>query len=65
MVSPVSVRSAVMCHRASAVDQSAVTILWLKRMCPSMPSSAAVSLMYCRMEAPSAIEFSPAHGRNA
>ena len=49
-VSPVSVRSAVTCQRASSVDQSAGTIRWLKRMCSSMPASAAVSLMYCRID---------------
>jgi hypothetical protein len=28
----------------------------------SMPASAAVSRMYCRMEGPSAIDVSPFHG---
>ncbi len=64
MTSPVSVRSAVTCQRASSLDQSAAMIRWLKRMCSSIPDSAAVSLMYCRIDAPSAIDFSPSHGRN-
>ena len=37
--------------------------MW-KRIFWSIPSSAAVSLMYCRMSSPSAIAFSPSHGRN-
>ena len=63
-VSPVSVRSAVTCHTPSSVDQAAWVMRWWKRMRSSMPSAAAVSLMYCRIDAPSAIDFSPSHGRN-
>ena len=63
-VSPVSVRSAVTCQRASALDQSAAVTRWWKRMCVSTPDSVAVSLMYCRIESPSAIDFSPSQGRN-
>ncbi len=63
IVSPVSVRSAVTCQHPSGVDQFAAVIRWLNRMCWSIPSMAAVSLMYCRMSAPSAIAFSPFHGR--
>ncbi len=58
------VRSAVMRHCASSVDQSALTMRWLNRIFSSMPSTRAVSLMYCRIDAPSAIDFSPSHGRN-
>jgi hypothetical protein len=60
----VSVRSAVTVQRASDDDHSADTIRWLKRIFSSMPLSAAVSLMYCRIDGPSAIDFSPSHGRN-
>ena len=63
-VSPVSVRTAVMCQSDSGVDQSAAVMRWPKRMWASTPDSAAVSLMYCRMESPSAIDFSPSQGRN-
>ena len=63
MVSLVSVFSAVMCQSVSDVDQAAATIRWLKRICVSTPDSLAVSLMYCKMESPSAIDFSPSHGR--
>ncbi len=59
-----SVRSAVMCQSESGVDQSAAVIRWLKRMWASTPDSLAVSLMYCSMESPSAIDFSPSQGRN-
>ncbi len=64
MVSFVSVRSAVMCQRDSDVDQSAAVTRWLNRMRVSTPDSAAVSLMYCRMESPSAMDFAPSQGRN-
>ncbi len=63
-VSPVSVRSAVTVQQASSDDQSARTIRWWKRILRSMPASDAVSRMYCRIESPSAIDFSPLHGRN-
>ena len=60
----VSVRSAVMRQSESGVDQLAAVIRWLKRMWVSTPDSLAVSLMYCSMESPSAIDFSPSQGRN-
>ena len=59
-----SVRFAVMCQRDSVVDQSAAMTRWLKRTWVSTPDSAAVSLMYWRMESPSAIDLSPSQGRN-
>ena len=64
MVSFVSVRSAVMYQRDSVVDQSAAVTRWLKWTRVSTPDSAAVSLMYCKMESPSAMDFAPSQGRN-
>ncbi len=52
-----------MCQSESGVDQSAATTRWLNRMWASTPDSLAVSLMYCSMESPSAIDFSPSQGR--
>ena len=45
------------------VDQSAAVIRRLKWMWASTPDAAAVSLMYWRMESPSAMDFSPSQGR--
>ena len=63
-VSFVSVRSAVMSQRDSDVDHSAAVTRWLKCTRVSTRDSAAVSLMYWRMESPSAMDFAPSQGRN-
>ena len=43
---------------------AAEVIRWLNRMCSSTPEAAAVSLMYWRIDAPSAMVFAPSQGRN-
>ena len=63
-VSPVSTRSAVTDHLASSDDQSAATMRCRKWIFWSTPVSAAVSVMYCRIDGPSAMVLSPSHGRN-
>ena len=54
-VSPLSVRSTSTVQRASSVDHSARTTLWLKRIFSSTPYSRAVSPTYFRIDGPSAI----------
>ena len=63
-VSPVSVRSAVTVQWASSVDQSAATMRWRNRMWSPTPVSLAVSRMYSRIEAPSAMDSRRGQGRS-
>ena len=55
-VYPVSVRSACTVQRESSLDHSARTTLCPYRIFSSTPYSRAVSLMYLRIAAPSAID---------
>ena len=62
--SPVSVRSASTVQRASALDHSARTTRWPKRMASSTPwSRAVVARCSAGSTAPSAIAFASFHGR--
>jgi hypothetical protein len=52
-------------QRACSEDQDAsITLVW-KRMCRSMPNSAAVSRRYARIFAPPAIASSSFQGLNS